>query len=148
MCVQCIGMCSYVDCRNLPVISRLSREHSAILTASGDLCRAVKAGEPSTALFDDLLAMLRSHGSYEERCLFEELRGDDTFVGTVEDLCSEHSEIYGTLRGLRRAGATPQTLTPALDRLGKHILKEEQGLFPPVVILLSSGGLERAAERA
>jgi iron-sulfur cluster repair protein YtfE (RIC family) len=147
MCIQCIGMCSYCDCKNLPVISQLSREHTAIMSIAGELCRVVTAGEPSDALFDDLLAQLLAHGSYEERCLFAELRDEDDFVGTVDALCSEHSEIYGALRRVRRRGATPETLVPALDRLCKHILKEEQGLFPPVVILLSTGALERAAAR-
>lgn len=147
MCIQCIGMCSYCDCRNLPVISQLSRQHAAILQAADELCRAVRDGGPSNALFDTLLAMLREHGSYEERCLFEELRGDETFVPTVDELCSEHEVIYGSLRQLRRTGATPQTLGPALDRLSRHIVKEEQGLFPPVVILLSPAALDRAAAR-
>jgi hypothetical protein len=147
MCIQCIGMCSYCDCRNLPVISLLSRQHVAIMKAADELCRAVGAGRPSDAMFDDLLTMLREHGSYEERSLFEELRCDETFVSTVNDLCAEHGSIYGALRRLRRTGATPQTLAPALERLCKHIVKEEQGLFPPAVIHLSPGALERAALR-
>lgn len=147
MCVQCVGMCSYCDCRSLPVISRLSLEHAAILKLAAEVRDAVGAGEDGGQLLDRLLGMLVEHGSYEERSLYHELRCDTAFADAVGDLCSEHGAIYGALRRARR-GMRREVLLPALERLRQHIMKEEQGLFPPAVILLSASAWERAAARA
>lgn len=152
MCIQCIGMCGYCDCRNLPVISRLSKEHAFILRTADELRQALERDDedrrPAEELLDQLLAMLLAHGSYEERSLYREMRADSAFEETVDDLCAEHGEIYGALRHARRVGPDRESVLPQLDRLHRHILKEEQGLFPPAVILLSTSAWERVAASA
>lgn len=153
MYVQCVGICSYCDCWKLPVISRLSREHAAILKAATAVRAAldpnVQAISPQAGeLLDELLDLLVAHGSYEERSLYRELRGDDTFAETAFELCAEHSTIYGALRRVRRRGTQGKALLPALDQLCDHIMKEEEGLFPPAVMLLSASAWERAAEQS
>lgn len=160
MCVQCVGLCSYCDCRTLPVVSRLSREHTTILEISGQLrdqvtsCRTpTAAAAPVLAvttedLFDCLLTLLAEHGSYEERSLYHELREDPTFAATAKRFCGEHLSIRQALIRASRSGTRsqpePESVVPVLDRLQGHIMREERGLFPPAVILLSTAAWERA----
>lgn len=152
MYVQCVGICSYCDCWKLPVISRLSREHAAILKTANEVRGALDPDSPVISdaageLLDQLLELLVAHGSYEERSLYRELRGDEAFAETAVDLCAEHSMIYGALRRVRRRGTPGKALMPALDQLCNHIMKEEEGLFPPAVMLLSTSAWERAADQ-
>jgi hypothetical protein len=149
MCIQCIGMCGYCDCRNLPVISSLSCEHAEILKCSGAILGLAEAGGACGPLFDELLAMLAEHGAHEERTLFAELRcQDDTFVETLDRLCDEHRQMHRELRRLRREEARPEALRAAFESLRRHILSEEHGLFPPAAILLSPEALRHAETRA
>lgn len=154
MCVQCVGMCSYCDCRSLPVVSRLSREHGEILELAGRLGRAVApigdgpargASPEAFALADELLTRVAEHGAYEERSLYHELREECFFERVSLEMCGEHRSIYARLQRAIRLGLVAETLLPALDRLRGHVMKEERGLFPPAVILLSASAWERAA---
>jgi hemerythrin-like domain-containing protein len=100
-------------------------------------------------LLGRLVVLLLEHGSYEERSLYHELRNDPTFVDTARSLCGEHLSIHRSLqRALDSAHPTADLVIPALTRLRRHIMKEERGLFPPAVILLSTEAWERAAAQS
>lgn len=160
MCVQCVGLCGYCDCRTLPVISRLSCEHASILgiadTLRAGLSSQARLSEPEAArdldvpgLLGRLFTLLVEHGAYEERSLYHELRNDPTFVDTARSLCGEHLSIRQSLqRALDSTQPTAELVLPALTRLRRHIMKEERGLFPPAVILLGTEAWERAAAQA
>ncbi|MBT8225357.1 MAG: hemerythrin domain-containing protein [Dactylosporangium sp.] len=137
-------MCAYCDCRSLPAISRLSRDHADILELADELTLLVNVGGPSDATFDRFLAMLREHGRREEAGLFAELSLDEAFADAMRALRVEHRTIYRVLRLLRRNGTDAHTLRSALGSLFRHILREERGLFPPAAIMLSTEALERA----
>lgn len=76
----------------------------------------------------ELAALLDPHTPIEERSLFAKLRADPEFAPHVENLCEEHQEINHRLMRVvdgDLAGAG------GLERLlGRHIDKEENGLFP------------------
>jgi hemerythrin-like domain-containing protein len=159
MCVQCVGLCSYCDCRTLPVISRLSCEHASILEVA-DTLRALLStpapdngeaseGHDAHTLLSRLSTMLMEHGSYEERSLYHELRDDSTFASAARSLCGEHLSIQRSLqRAVDSARPTAELVLPMLNQLGRHIMKEERGLFPPAVILLGTAAWERAAAQS
>lgn len=131
-------MCNYCGCREFPLIGQLTREHVEIQEIAGALRRSIKDGrhDESLALLDALLARLVPHTATEESGLFAELRADGTLAGEVDRLCAEHADIHEALLGVNRAVPDWALVLAAVQRLHRHIDKEEHGLFPAAAIML------------
>jgi hypothetical protein len=141
-------MCNYCGCREFPVIARLSAEHVEIAEAAGGLSRAISAGEESApGLLHRLVGLLSPHTSIEESTLFRELETEPEMADAVTELCAEHTHIHGVLGAAARDGIDPAVVLPALERLHRHIDKEEYGIFPAAVVLLDMPAWDRATAR-
>jgi hemerythrin-like domain-containing protein len=142
-------MCNYCGCREFPLISRLTAEHEEIAETAGALARAVNAdSDASVGLLHTLIGLLEPHITTEERGLFAELRAEPEFTATIESLCAEHEDIDGVLRGSARDGIDPVLVLPAVERLYRHIDKEEHGIFPAAVVLLDMSAWDRGTTNA
>ncbi len=112
---------------------------------SGRLRRAIRAGDDDAARrwLSELTDLMGPHLATEEAGLFAELRGDETAREVVERLCDDHDELAAALR--QPDGDQPdwRPVLAGLDKLRDHIDKEEYGLFPAAVILLSMPAWER-----
>jgi hemerythrin-like domain-containing protein len=142
-------VCDHCGCREFPVIGALTAEHERIQESAGRLRRAIQARDDGAArrLQAELAGQLAPHVATEERGLFAELRADATIRATVERLCEEHRQLAAALRP--PAGDEPdwQPVLAALDRLRDHIDKEEYGVFPAAVVLLSMPAWDRITDR-
>lgn len=138
-------MCDYCGCREFPVIGALSAEHVEIAETAGLLRRAIAVGQDDEArrLLAELTGLLAPHVAREERGLFAELAAEGSMADTVEALCAEHTHLEAALRVPGDGAPDWSPVLSALDRLHEHIEKEENGLFPAAVILLSMSAWER-----
>ncbi len=142
-------MCDYCGCRDFPVISRLSREHFEIKEAAGAVGRAMTAGTPDVpVLLDRLVDLVDRHTSFEERSLFTELRRNTDFHDAVEALCAEHVDLHTRLHRLHGGPEARASLDAAVDRLLRHIDKEENGIFPAAAVLLDMPAWDRVTAMA
>lgn len=131
-------MCNYCGCREFPVIAKLTEEHLAIQEVAGALARSLRDGDLDAArpLLAELTGLLEPHTGYEERTLFAGLRQEPTMAETVDELYDEHDLIDEVLRTAREQGIDAPTLLATVERLYRHIDKEEHGIFPAAVVLL------------
>lgn len=143
-------MCEHCGCRQFPVVGRLSEEHLRIHEVSGRLRRAIRVGDDAAARrwLGELTDLLAPHVATEESGLFAELRGDEVAREFVERLCDDHDDLATALR--QPDGERPDwtAVLAGLDQLQDHIDKEEYGVFPAAVILLSMPAWERITAAA
>ena len=139
-------MCDHCGCREFPAIAALTTQHEQIQDTAGLLRHAIRRGDHHQArrLLTQLTDQLAPHVAAEERGLFTELRHDETIRATVEELCSEHAQLHAALRPPSSSDRPDwQPVLTALDQLQAHIDKEEYGVFPAAVILLSIAAWDR-----
>jgi|SRR5690606_4288571 len=143
-------MCEHCGCRQFPVVGRLSEDHLRIHELSGRLRRAIRAGDDGAARgwLTELTDLLVPHVATEESGLFAELRDDETAREFVERLCDDHDDLAAALRPPDRERPDWKAVLAGLDRLQDHIDKEEYGVFPAAVILLSMPAWERITAAA
>ena len=143
-------MCEHCGCRQFPVVGRLSEDHLRIHEISGRLRRAVRAGDEDAARerLSELTELLIPHVATEESGLFAELRDDQTAREFVERLCDDHDDLAAVLRQPDRERPDWNSVLAGLDQLQEHIDKEEYGVFPAAVILLSMPAWERITAAA
>lgn len=129
------------------MIGRFSAEHEAIANAAGELRRAAELGDLPAARdrADQLGQLLHPHTASEERGLFSELRRDPEFTEHVDDLCREHHDLDAGLAAI--AGGDMSGAGRFVDRLRRHIDREENGLFPAAAVALDGAGWERVVAR-
>lgn len=126
-------MCEYCGCQDVTAIGELTREHDAVVDLIGQARSAHRAGDlPSLSVCAGRIArLLGPHTRVEQDGLFPALRED--FPEQIAELEDEHRVIESILR---EAAAGPQSpdwperLLAALDLLRRHILKEQDGVFP------------------
>ena len=133
-------MCEYCGCQNVEVIARLTSEHDQLRNVGHDLAKAADAGDLAVArpLARAMRDLLGPHTEVEERGLFPALAGE--FGDQLDQLSQEHREIDAVLTDL--AGDAPAATWPAaaqrvLAQLFDHILKEQDGVFPAALAVLT-----------
>lgn len=111
-------------------------EHVDIINATGDLRRAVAAGDSDDVATrrEQVAALLWPHTDAEERGLFHVMAREEEFSNHIATLCAEHRTLDATLLEVR-PGDT-RAMTRFEDALREHIHKEDNGLFPAAAIAL------------
>jgi hemerythrin-like domain-containing protein len=136
-------MCEYCGCQDVPAIARLTAEHDAIVDliahvrdalARDDLEGAAQTGK-------QMLAVLGPHTSVEEQALFPAMRAE--FTDQIDQLRAEHREIEAVLAAEPTDPDWPTRLVAAMHQLREHILKEQDGVFPASLAILTPEDWER-----
>lgn len=136
-------MCDYCDCRELPPIGALSRDHERIRDLVAVLRRTVAAGdEPAGgAVLVELQDALAPHLVREEAGLLSQLAGLVGFERYLDEIHLDHARARASL--LARVPDQPgwsDGLGADLDELVAHIELEEYDLFPASRQLVDAAG--------
>ena len=135
-------MCDYCGCQDLDAIAELTAEHDVVVTLSGQVRRAVQAGDLDLAAdgVRTIVAVLGPHTAVEEGALFPAMVED--FGDHVAGLVDEHRRIEQVLA--ESADRTPSDpswpsrLEQTLVMLREHIINEQDGVFPAALATLSA----------
>ncbi|HZC72614.1 MAG TPA: hemerythrin domain-containing protein [Jatrophihabitans sp.] len=141
-------MCEYCGCQNVDVIAELTAEHDALRDLGRELGLAADAGDLVRAgdLARRMLAVLGPHTAVEEGGLFPALA--DQFAEPIAALVDEHRAIEPVLTGLAAGTPTadwPTSVHTVLNTLFEHILKEQDGVFPAALAMLSAADWDAVA---
>lgn len=134
-------MCEYCGCQNVPAIAVLTAEHDELRAVARDAASAARSDDrtAAAAAARRLLTLLRPHTQIEEQALFPAMAGE--FPEHVTSLLNDHHRIEHTLAVIADpadAGATwVRDLDAALAELFTHILREQDGLFPATLSVLT-----------
>ena len=134
-------MCDYCGCQAIDAIAELTAEHDLVVNISGELIRALKAGDLDVAAEKAraVAAVLVPHTAVEERALFPAMA--EEYGEHVTALRQDHRLIEAVLAesadGTPVDRGWPARLEHALWVLREHILKEEDGVFPAALAELS-----------
>jgi hemerythrin-like domain-containing protein len=141
-------MCSYCGCRDIPLIARLTAEHTHIIEAGAGLRTVAALGDIAAVAqaAASIGGLLKPHTKSEEIGLFAELRRDATFTAPIDALCEEHHLIDDELDALARGDLS--RVMPLLGLLRRHIEKEELGVFPAALASLGDEQWERLHSHA
>jgi hemerythrin-like domain-containing protein len=135
-------VCDYCGCQDLDAIAELTAEHDVVVTMSGQVRRALRAGDLDLAADGAraIVGVLRPHTAVEEGALFPAMVED--FGDHVAGLVDEHRQIEQVLA--ESADCTPRDpfwprrLEQTLVTLREHIIKEQDGVFPAALATLSA----------
>ena len=140
-------MCEYCGCQAIPAIEELTREHDGIVDLIGEVRTARRCGDVGRMieLGRQISVALGPHTVVEEQGLFPALAGE--FPEQIAALEGEHRRIEAVLAegddGRASADPTwPQRLIEVLTLLRVHILKEQDGVFPAALSILSNAQWE------
>lgn len=138
-------MCDYCGCRRHPTIALLSDEHERIESLASALGSAHAEGAPTRTAqaAAELVAALAPHTDREEHGLFVEL---DAAGATehADQLRTEHAQLDAVFRRVAHGDrAAWAQLDSALRALHRHILREEQDVFPAADQLLDDAAWNR-----
>ncbi len=134
-------MCEYCGCQDVPAIAELTAEHEAIVNLMGEVRAALDHVRAEDVAYgcQRILAVLRPHVQVEEQALFPPMRAE--FPEQIDGLLAEHDQIERVLAEAGTAAAAgpgwPQRLLAALHDLREHILKEQDGVFPASLAILT-----------
>lgn len=149
-------MCEYCGCQSVPAIAELTAEHDQIREVARDLDIAAQRNDliAATELAARLLTLLVPHAVVEEQGLFPAMASE--FSAYVTSLTGDHRLIERTLSDLATgdpADGWPLRVRVLVGELFDHILREQDGLFPAALSVLTPeqwdrlDGLRRAATR-
>jgi Hemerythrin HHE cation binding domain len=134
-------VCEYCGCQNVPAIAALTAEHDELRAVGRDAASAARSDDrtAAAAAARRLLTLLRPHTQIEEQALFPPMAGE--FPEHVTSLLNDHRRIERTLAVIADPAddrATwMQELHEALAELFTHILREQDGLFPATLSVLT-----------
>jgi hemerythrin-like domain-containing protein len=136
-------MCEYCGCQDVPAIARLTAEHDAIVDLIARVRDAVARDDRDSAAQTarQMLAVLGPHTSVEEQALFPAMRAE--FTDQIDQLRAEHRDIEAVLAAEPTDPDWPACLLAALHQLREHILKEQDGVFPASLAILTPEDWER-----
>jgi hemerythrin-like domain-containing protein len=140
-------MCEYCGCQSVTAIGDLTREHDLVVDLIGEARTAHHDGDPArmAQVARRIAALLEPHTRVEEDGLFPALAAD--FPEQIATLEAEHRLIEPVLDeaadGTPAAPDWPQRLLTVLDVLRRHVLKEQDGVFPAALAGLSTEDWER-----
>ena len=135
-------MCQYCGCRAVPLIRDYIAEHDHVLNLLDGALRAIAVDDLVGAAghVSDAREALASHWTGEENGIFKVMAArDDEYASYVAPLVEEHRELRAVARPPGRLGAErPAGAAQRPSRRPReHISKEEDGLFPASLIVLS-----------
>jgi Hemerythrin HHE cation binding domain len=133
-------VCEYCGCQDIPAIAQLTEEHDRALGHVRDAeaagrCQDLPAARAAGAA---LAALLAPHSAIEEQGLFPAMAAEHP--EHVRTLLAEHELVERTLAELAQAlpePGWPDRLRRALTVLREHIHKEQDGLFPAALTILT-----------
>lgn len=133
-------MCEYCGCQSVDAIAQLTREHDALRSLAREATDAAHAADRDRAAraAADLLTLLRPHTEIEERGLFPPMAAD--FAEYVASLRDEHRALEQTLAAVSATTGDADwaaRLDAAMTDLFTHILREQDGLFPASLSVLT-----------
>ncbi len=134
-------MCEYCGCQDIPAIAALTSEHDELRAVAREAAQAARSGDRAAAAVTarQLLALLAPHTEIEERALFPAMAGE--FAEHVASLQGDHRRIENTLARIAdpvgSAETWAQDFDAALAELFRHILREQDGLFPASLSVLN-----------
>ncbi|MGH8912784.1 MAG: hemerythrin domain-containing protein [Acidimicrobiia bacterium] len=130
-------MCDYCDCRRIPEIALLGRQHETIQEMADEALAVAKSGGAGLAdAIDRLREALDPHVRREEEGVFTLAKeGGFATANYVDDLEEDHARFAALL-------ADPGFLEVArleafVDELYRHISVEEYDLFPVAAQMVS-----------
>ena len=143
-------MCEYCGCQALAAVAELTAEHDLVVEVSRQAREAARAGQLdlAAARSRDVARVLEPHTAVEEGVLFPALA--DAFPDHVDDLLDEHRLVESVLAeaadGTPADPGWPARLVTVLDLLRRHILKEQDGVFPAALAHLDPGQWDELEE--
>jgi len=139
-------MCEYCGCQSIAAIRELTLEHDLVVDLIGEARTAHRTGDVSVMarMAREIARILGPHTEVEEHGLFPALTAD--FPEQIAALEAEHRQIEAVLAQATDDPGWPDTLLEALGVLRRHILKEQDGVFPAALISLSTAQWERMDE--
>ncbi|CAO5191288.1 Hemerythrin-like domain-containing protein [Frankia sp. AiPs1] len=144
-------MSDYCWCLATPAIEELIREHDELIELTALARAAYRCGDIE-ALVECCIAIttvLGPHIEVEERGLFPPMAVE--FPEKIAILSGEHRRIEAVLAGATDGTANTDPAWPArvidmLTLMRRHIVKEQEGLFPAALTVLTSDQWELLAE--
>ena len=136
-------MCEYCGCRQVPPIAELMDEHDALNVEADAVQRALSAGDHERAgeLLESLVVHLADHVRKEEVGLFTAMRQQGEFADEVAALEQEHTDLDAAVATLGPGEpGFRERLAAVLGDLGRHIERENLGIFPVSVVSLGAPG--------
>ncbi len=134
-------MCEYCGCQEVPAIAQLTVEHDEIRAVAREAGRAGHSEDHGAAVAaaQRLLELLEPHTAIEERGLFPAMAGE--FAEHTSSLVADHRRIEDALADLASSTGPSKgwtgRLDTALSELFEHILREQDGLFPATLSVLT-----------
>jgi hypothetical protein len=134
----------YCWCLATPAIEELIREQDELVELSALARAACRCGDLDALVecVSAISSVLGTHTEVKERGLFPE---------KIAVLLGEHRRIEAVLAGATDGTARtdpgwPARVTETLTLLRRHIVKEQEGLFPAALSILTSDEWEKLAE--
>jgi hemerythrin-like domain-containing protein len=133
-------VCEYCGCQDVPAIAALTEEHDEIRAVARDASKAAGRADHGAAAdaAQRLLTLLRPHTEIEERGLFPAMAGE--FADHVTSLADDHRRMDDVLAAVASGQPQPDwadRLRQCLAELFAHILREQDGLFPAALSVLT-----------
>jgi hemerythrin-like domain-containing protein len=133
-------MCEYCGCQEIPAIAELTREHDRLRDLGRDLVNAAARGDADAARRSAraMQAVLAVHTRVEEQALFPAMAWE--FAGHMNELITEHRAADAVLESLASGSGGAQWPAQArgvVEMLFEHILKEQDGVFPAALSVLT-----------
>ena len=130
-------VCEYCGCQQVPAIARLTVEHDEIRAVARELSKAASTGDDLAvcAIARQLLGLLEPHVAIEERGLFPAMATE--FAEHVASLEADHEHLQAMLGEVADGTAPALRVGAALAALFDHILREQDGLFPAALSVLT-----------
>ncbi|NEA73832.1 hemerythrin domain-containing protein [Streptomyces sp. SID13588] len=134
-------MCEYCGCQSIKAIAELTAEHDSVVDLISDV-RAAHQGADAAEMARVarlITTILLPHTQVEEHGLFPAM--SDEFPEQIAALENEHRHIEKVLGeaadGVPSDPGWPSRLMDALALLREHILKEQDGVFPATLAILT-----------
>jgi hemerythrin-like domain-containing protein len=141
----------YCWCLATPAIEELIREQDELVELSALARAACRCGDLDALVecVSAISSVLGTHTEVKERGLFPPMAAE--FPEKIAVLLGEHRRIEAVLAGATDGTARtdpgwPARVTETLTLLRRHIVKEQEGLFPAALSILTSDEWEKLAE--
>lgn len=142
-------MCEYCGCQDIEAIAELTGEHDRLRDLARQLARAADAGDSDAAraAAAEMLGVLGPHTRVEEDGLFPAMSRE--FAEQIAHLTEEHVVVDSTLSALAAGQHGPDWAAhahAAVAVLFEHILKEQDGVFPAALSVLTPAEWDRLTD--